>query len=175
MIWLTEHFEALRDFFEAGGLVLFLVFLVTILMWTFILERMWYFRAIHPSVVEGAVKAWANRQDTTSWYAKRIRERLISQVKWSAGSTVPLIRMCVAVAPLFGLLGTVTGMVQVFDVMGALGTSNPRAMASGVSAATIPTMAGMVAALSGIYFAGSMEGKVRTEVERMEDLLQQHQ
>lgn len=174
MIWLIEHLESLRDFFEAGGTVLLGVFGITILMWAFIFERLWYFRAIHPGVVDGAVKAWEQRQDTTSWYAKRIRERLISEVKWSAGSTVPLIRMCVALAPLFGLLGTVTGMIQVFDVMGALGTSNPRAMASGVSAATIPTMAGMVAALSGIYFAISMEAKVRTEVERVEDLLKQH-
>ena len=56
-----------------------------------------------------------------------------------------------ALAPLLGLLGTVTGMVEVFEVMAFSGTGNPRSMAAGVSKATIPTMAGMVAALSGVF------------------------
>ena len=44
-------------------------------------------------------------------------------------------------------MGTVTGMINVFDVMGLVGNSNTRLMASGISLATIPTMAGMVASL----------------------------
>ena len=46
-----------------------------------------------------------------------------------------------------GLMGTVTGMIEVFDVMAISGSGNPRSMAAGVSKATVPTMAGMVAAL----------------------------
>ena len=44
-------------------------------------------------------------------------------------------------------------MIQVFDVMASLGSGNPRAMADGVSAATIPTLAGMVVSISAIPFA----------------------
>jgi len=44
-------------------------------------------------------------------------------------------------------------MIQVFDVMAFSGSSNARLMAGGVFKATIPTMAGMVAALSGLIFA----------------------
>lgn len=174
MIWITESLNALREFFEAGGPVLYGVFAITILMWTLIIERLWYFRFVHPGEVRRVQALWDKRSDTSSWGAKRIREQLISQISVSANRFVPLIRMFVSVAPLFGLLGTVTGMIQVFDIMAALGTGNPRAMASGVSAATIPTMSGMVAALSGIYFASSMEKRVRTEVERAEDLLRHH-
>jgi biopolymer transport protein ExbB len=50
-------------------------------------------------------------------------------------------------------------MIEVFDVMTILGTGNPRAMASGVSKATIPTMAGMVVALSGLFFRHFFERK----------------
>lgn len=53
---------------------------------------------------------------------------------------------------MLGLLGTVTGMISVFDVMANQGSSNPKLMASGISLATLPTMAGMVAALTGMFF-----------------------
>jgi biopolymer transport protein ExbB len=47
-------------------------------------------------------------------------------------------------------------------------------MAAGVSMATVPTMAGMVAALSGVYFGTWLEHKAITESESLEDLLQSH-
>ena len=52
---------------------------------------------------------------------------------------------------MLGLLGTVTGMIEVFDVMAFTGTGNPRAMASGVSKATLPTMTGLVISISGLF------------------------
>ena len=61
------------------------------------------------------------------------------------------IKTCIALAPLFGLLGTVTGMIEVFQVMAFSGGGDARAMAGGVSKATLPTMAGMVVSLSGIF------------------------
>ena len=82
-----------------------------------------------------------------------------------------MVKSLVAVCPLLGLLGTVTGMIEVFDVMAIAGSGNVRAMAAGVSKATIPTMAGMVAALSGLYFSVSMERFAQRETERVADLL----
>ncbi len=58
-------------------------------------------------------------------------------------------------------MGTVTGMINVFDVMGMIGNSNARQMAAGISLATIPTMAGMVASLSGLYFENLLESQAR--------------
>jgi biopolymer transport protein ExbB len=52
---------------------------------------------------------------------------------------------------MLGLLGTVTGMISVSDVMATQGSSDPKLMASGISLATLPTMAGMVAALAGMF------------------------
>ena len=59
------------------------------------------------------------------------------------------VKTLVALCPMLGLLGTVTGMIEVFDVMAA-GGGNTRGMAAGVSKATLPTMAGMVAAPLGL-------------------------
>ena len=67
-----------------------------------------------------------------------------------------LIGMC----PMLGLLGTVYGMIEVFEVLAVLGTGNPRAMSTGVAKATIPTMAGMTIALSGLFFKFDLANKV---------------
>jgi protein TonB len=64
---------------------------------------------------------------------------------------IQMIRTLARLCPLFGLLGTVSGMIVIFDVMAATGSSSPKAMAAGVALATLPTMAGMVGALSGVF------------------------
>lgn len=171
MIWIAETFNSIREFFEAGGNVLWIVLVVTILMWTFIIERLWYFGAVHPRVVQDAIEKWKARSDQDSWFARRIREQMISEISIGANRYVLIIKSLIALLPLVGLLGTVTGMIQVFEVMAVMGTGNAREMAGGVSAATIPTMSGMVAALSGLYFGTALDQKAAVEVERVEDAL----
>ena len=82
-----------------------------------------------------------------------------------------MIKVLSAVAPLLGLLGTVTGMIEVFEVMAISGSGNPRSMASGVSKSTIPTMSGMVAALSGIAMSTYLQRKASRERELITDHL----
>ena len=64
-------------------------------------------------------------------------------------------------------------MIEVFDVMAVSGSGNARSMASGVSKATIPTMAGMVGALSGVFLATLLTQKVTNEVDILEEELSQ--
>lgn len=167
----ADPFDAVRAFIERGGDVLYLIFAVTIFMWMLILERQWYFRWIFPKDAMAVRKAWNDREDRSSWYARQIRTLLISQVRQSLERSLLMVKTLVAVCPLLGLLGTVTGMIEVFDIMAIAGGGNVRAMASGVSKATIPTMAGMVAALSGLYFSVSMSRFAERETESIADLL----
>jgi biopolymer transport protein ExbB len=169
-----DAFVAIRDFFEAGGNVLYGILFVTILMWTFIVERIWFFYFVLPKRVSEVQAAWDARRDTTSWYAHQIRAAMISEVSLESRRFLNVIKTLMAVLPLLGLLGTVTGMITVFDVMAFAGTGNARLMAAGVSKATIPTMSGLVAALSGLYFAAWLEKKARIETDRMEGLLVHH-
>jgi biopolymer transport protein ExbB len=174
MIWFYDAVASIRDFIELGGDVLYAIAFTLFLMWTFILERLWYFYRVHPGEKRRMIEAWETRADTTSWYAKRIREQMISQTNVALKKNIGLIKALIAICPLLGLMGTVTGMVSVFDVMTYSGSGNARAMAAGVSKATVPTMAGMVAALSGVYFGTWLEHKATTETEELEDLLQHH-
>lgn len=174
MVWLSELQATIQQFIEMGGNVLWWIMLVLFLMWTFIIERLWYIKVVHPRKVREVVAAWDARVDTSSWYARQIRSAMVSEVSIDLSRHVLIVKTLIALCPLLGLLGTVTGMLHVFDVMAIVGTGNARAMAAGVSQATIPTMAGMVAALSGVYFGQRLEYWQSTETEKLEDLLQRH-
>ncbi len=160
------------DFLNAGGPVLFAIMAVTFVMWVLISERLLYLRGSGHSVdLKRIVDEWQSRQDQTSWYALQVRRYLVAEMALKLRRAIPLIKTCIAICPLLGLMGTVTGMISVFEVMSLMGGGSPRAMAEGVSRATIPTMAGMVAAISGIYFCAWLERKTEAEVRRTEDLL----
>jgi biopolymer transport protein ExbB len=174
MLYLMELWESIRDFLATGGDVLYIVMGVLFLMWVLMIERYWYLTSVFPKVRNHIITNWDARKDTTSWYAHRIREAWISEANDKLNARILLIKTCVALCPLVGLLGTVTGMIAVFEVMAVQGTGNPRLMASGISMATIPTMAGMVAALSGMFFATRLESKVRRAKERLVDSLPHH-
>jgi len=162
-------FDALRDFLAAGGNVLAIIMVTTFFMWALIIERLIYWSSAHGGVTKRAVRAWSARTDHKSWYAHAVRDKLISEAVQEASRFNSIIRALVAVTPLLGLLGTVTGMVEVFDVMAVTGSSNARLMAAGISKATIPTMAGLVASLSGLIFINAFDGNVRKASHRISD------
>jgi biopolymer transport protein ExbB len=164
--------DELRAFLERGGDVLLVIGAVTMFMWTLILERLWYFRMGHPKEVARVLQCWRGRSEHVSWYAEQERTLLVSEVGEKLSESVGMIRTLIALCPMLGLLGTVTGMIEVFDVMAISGSGNTRAMASGVSKATIPTMAGMVAALSGMMLIQQMERFVDHQTQSTDDRLE---
>jgi biopolymer transport protein ExbB len=171
MQYAIDIFEAIRDFLELGGDVLVVIAWTIFFMWVLIVERFVFFRTKMDKLAQQALDTWEARPERRSWEAFRIRELLISDLRMAANAGLPMIKTLVALCPLLGLLGTVTGMIEVFDVMAVTGTGNARAMASGVSKATVPTMAGMVGALSGVLFASILTGWANRRVHLVEDHL----
>lgn len=143
--------QGISNFIAAGGWVLLAIALLTLVMWTLIFERLWFFAQGLNSQLQPLQTQWQERPERKSWAAHQIRRMFISQAQLSIQSNMALIKTLVALCPLFGLLGTVWGMIEVFNIMAVTGGGDARSMASGVSQATIPTMAGMVAALSGVF------------------------
>ena len=168
---LTAPFHSIQDFFDAGGPVLWLIFAAALVMWTLIIERWWYFREIFPHEQESLRLQWGRRHDRHSWYARRIRAMLISQANIAMGATLPIMRVVIPMCPLLGLLGTVTGMLEVFDVMTIQGSADARTMASGVSHAMVSTMSGLAVSLSGMFFVHRFQARVQRETERLNDVL----
>lgn len=74
-----------------------------------------------------------------------------------------------AVSPLLGLLGTVLGMIRVFNVVTLHGTGDPRLLAGGIGEALITTAAGLLVAIPSLLFYRYFSGKVDGLVIRMEE------
>lgn len=147
-----ESWYRVMDFIAQGGPVLWLLFGICLLLWLLILERAWFLRITWPKRARVLVGQWQQRRDYSSWRARKIREAMVSEASLALHGQLGLIRVLVALCPLLGLLGTVLGMIGVFEVIAVSGNDDAQAMARGVYRATIPTMAGLVVALTGIYF-----------------------
>ncbi|HXI86466.1 MAG TPA: MotA/TolQ/ExbB proton channel family protein [Parvularculaceae bacterium] len=166
-------YESLQTFLAQGGPVLVAIMVLTFIMWGFILERLMFWTTAADSVIRRTKRAWDAWPDHGSWYGHAYRMRLLSEAKQEAARFNSVIKILVAVTPLLGLLGTVTGMVFVFDIMAITGSSNARLMASGISRATIPTMAGLFTSVSGVMFTywfdrfvASHQSKLADELDR---------
>ena len=168
----SETVWAVREFVERGGNVLFGIAALTGVMWTLIVERSIYYATAYRAERKRVVEMWNARSDHSSWHAHQIQRMLVSELKLKLERGLSLIKTTVALAPMFGLLGTVTGMIEVFDVMAVAGSGNARGMAGGVSKATLPTMAGMVGALSGMLFSVQLRRFARHAAQRMDDSLE---
>ena len=171
MIELIEMMNAIRDFLETGGQVLTVIAGVIALMWLLIFERLVFVFYGYRKLKKSIKNTWQGRSEQTSWNAIHIRQALIARGSATLSNNLALIQSLVVLCPLLGLLGTVTGMIQVFDVMAIAGSGNARSMASGVSRATIPTMAGMVGSLSGVFLVTWLQRNAKRESELLEDSL----
>jgi len=72
-----------------------------------------------------------------------------------------IIAVLAAVAPLLGLLGTVTGMVRTFDVISVFGTGNASELAGGLSQALVTTQSGLLIAIPGLMFGALLSRRAR--------------
>ena len=174
MLQLMEAWQQIQAFLERGGPVLVWILWVIFAIWVLVIERVIYLRVGHKHMADEVRASWEARAERSSWHAHQIRQAMLAEARMNLERWMGVIKTLVGLCPLLGLLGSVTGMIQVFDVMAVAGTGNARAMAAGVSQATVPTMAGMVAALSGVWFATHLEVTAANETERLEDLLHHH-
>ncbi len=171
MFWFENATQAIGRFMEMGGNVLWLIAILLFVMWMLIFERIWFFKLSWKNDVSRIIQAWEARTERRSWAAHRIREKLISEARLEINQFLPVIKTLVALCPLLGLLGTVTGMIEVFNILAVTGGGDAKSMAGGVSRATIPTMAGMVAALSGVFGNTYVQRIAQRESELLSDNL----
>lgn len=160
------------NFLQLGGKVLILIAITIFLMWALIVERALFFYVRFPGKSMQVQKLWAARADHHSWQAHQIRTAILASMRLQVRQYIGGVKTFVALCPLLGLLGTVTGMIKVFDVMASAGMGNARLMADGVANATVPTMAGMVGALSGVFAIYWLEWQAKHRMNKLQDSLE---
>ena len=155
----------LDELFIKGGPVLYLLFLVSFLIF-YILVKKYTFIFIDKTEWKGKkldIYIKDNPPELTN--LKYVEKTFISEMKRTSNSNIKLLDGLIGMCPMIGLLGTVYGMIEVFEVLSFLGTGNPRAMSSGVAKATIPTMASMVISLFGLYFRQDLTYRISKYID----------
>ena len=168
---LLDPLAAVSDLVAQGGPFVVWIFVCGLLMWTLVVERAWYFSRILPEQSRQTLAAWQARRDHRSWCARQIRRAMISRVETGMTANLLVLRTLVPLAPLLGLIGTVSGMLEVFDSMALRGSADARAMASGVSEAMICTLTGLAVSITGLYPVYYFRSRTRLETELLADKL----
>jgi biopolymer transport protein ExbB len=167
MVFIDNWLPWLGDLLSLGGGILGLILVMAFIMWSLLCERLHYLFLVYPQNVQSAVRLWEERKDKSSWYALQYREHLRHRISSQLNKNFSLIGTIIKICPLLGLLGTVAGMLEVFDALAATGSNNPRSMAAGVSKATVSTLAGMVVAIFGLLFSNFAERRAYSERDRL--------
>ena len=160
---------AVGELVQGGGPFVFWIFLCGVLLWTLIIERYWYFSRVLPGDAKQMLDKWQARADRLSWSARQIRQSMISRLNAAMTANLPLMRVLVPLSPLLGLIGTVSGMLEVFDSMALRGSADARTMASGVSHAMICTLTGLAVSITGLYPVHYFQARAKRETELLAD------
>lgn len=155
----------LAEFFHQGGTLLWVILALSTLMWALIAERYWFWLRESGPSRRTLARAWSERRPDAERHdvAMRVLDQLVAEFRGRCDARMELLRTLTAALPLVGLLGTVSGMIKVFEVITVFGTGNTRGMAAGIAEALLTTMAGLLTALSGLYFVSHLEGRAERE------------
>ncbi len=163
------------NYLSQGGLVMIPLMTCSFVMWTLILDRVHFFSRLQRKDLELQALFGILEKDALPDSVRGIRANLVRHLMANRtyNSTVDkgivdqcamamapnfdrylaAISVLAAVSPLFGLLGTVTGMITTFDVITLFGTGNAKAMAGGISEALVTTQSGLVVSIPGFFMS----------------------
>ena len=185
------------DYLSSGGIIIFPIIICSLLMWWLIIERVFYFRNMtkndvdlhqaiimlraghepkteqdcKPGLCAGVVLEFLNKRTMNKKLDQGILYLCVMQKRHNIKKYIRMIAVLAAVAPLFGLLGTVSGMITTFDVISLFGTGNAKAMAGGISEAMITTQSGLVAAIPGLLMSGFLSRRATFMENRLDELI----
>jgi biopolymer transport protein ExbB len=172
-----QLFAHVTDMLLQGGWVMIPLSATSLLMWALIIDRLLLYRrldwkdlsldeasrAIRERILPqtGGVRAqlvchFFQRRGKRSEVNQAVLHCCADELRRGYERRLSLIETLAAIAPLLGLLGTVLGMIETFQIISLFGTGNPRAMASGISVAMITTQMGLLVAVPGLFMAGRL-------------------
>ncbi|MBU1340173.1 MAG: MotA/TolQ/ExbB proton channel family protein [Proteobacteria bacterium] len=171
---------SIENYIQSGGVVMIPILTISFFMWVLIINRLLFLRRLYIKNISRKTAGelirinqkpddkyqGANSLLVRQFLAARsndpvlddyiLDEIVVRQVS-SLSTHLATIRILAGVAPLLGLLGTVTGMMETFDVITVFGTGNAKAMAGGISVALITTQTGLMVSIPGLYMSGFLD------------------
>lgn len=177
-VLLRDWLWATWDYLLQGGWVMVPMVVASVAMWALIFDRMRTYRRLGggdmevadalsamgtgeipeegPGLRRGLVRQFQQARSGRPAVDELMLRYATEKLRSSLRRRLAVIAVLAAVAPLLGLLGTVLGMIQTFEVIAIFGTSNAKAMAGGISVALITTQTGLLVAIPGLFISGSL-------------------
>jgi biopolymer transport protein ExbB len=121
----------------------------------------------HSGVMALLVERFLNLRSGNATLDRFILDESVVSINHRLNNHLATIGVLAAIAPLLGLLGTVTGMITTFDVLAIYGTGNSKAMAGGISEALITTQTGLLLAVPGLYMKNFLTRRVNNLQHRV--------
>jgi len=174
---IKELLFSIEQYIRSGGAVMIPILATSFFMWLLIINRVLFLRRLYvkniPRSKAGELvkhNMWPDKkyQGVNSLLVRQflsarshdkvlddyILDETVVRLISSLDTYLSIIRVLAGVAPLLGLLGTVAGMMDTFDVITIFGTGNAKAMAGGISVALITTQTGLMVSIPGLYMSG---------------------
>ena len=168
-----DQLERTLEHIETGGIVMYPLLIVSLIMFFLVIKKFLEMRdfgkgdrpireCLESLGKPGFMAAPWQRDIIKNFLAERtfdedldrsIMEAMLMRQNTFVDRYIKSIAILASVAPLLGLLGTVTGMITTFLVIATSGTGDAKALASGISEALITTQTGLVVAVPGLFLA----------------------
>ncbi|MCP3940686.1 MAG: MotA/TolQ/ExbB proton channel family protein [Desulfobacteraceae bacterium] len=167
----------MENYLKSGGVVMIPILVISFFMWFLIINRVLFMHRLYVKNISRnrageLVKAGQmpdNRyQGINSLLVRQflssrshdpkldefILDEIVVKLVSSLDTYLAIINILAGVTPLLGLLGTVLGMMETFNVITLFGTGNTKALAGGISVALISTQTGLMISIPGLYMGG---------------------
>jgi biopolymer transport protein ExbB len=198
---MTDAFWYTVEYFRQGGWIMLPLVATSVVLWTMVVDRWREFAVLERgdpdtkelialaagsgNVPEGSdlglrtrlVRDFLREKSGVPLLDREILGQVSLQLKQSLEMRLAAIAVLAAVAPLLGLLGTVLGMIETFNVISVFGTGNSRALASGISIALITTQTGLLVAIPGMLMSNRLNSKakrLKTKLDEATAVLARH-
>jgi biopolymer transport protein ExbB len=162
---ITDIFKTYSNFIYQGGPVVFILFIIIIYLFVLIFAKFKYL-FFDISEVQDQYKKRLSEINNDEFYLLNLSS-LKCDYRNIINKDFFIIQTLIALCPVLGLLGTVTGMIEVFDVVSFFGTGNARALASGITKATLPTMTGMAISIVGLLTYTVLNSKSQSIISEL--------
>jgi biopolymer transport protein ExbB len=133
--------QRIEELMELGGPVMWPLLIVSILLWTLVLERYWFLVHSFPALFD------RQKRQRVVFQANPVA---LAETILTLNRYLSLIRTLSGILPMLGLLGTVTGIIETFDLIRIFGSSEAHIVAHGIAEALITTLTGLVMGLFGV-------------------------
>ena len=170
---LSADWSSLYKFIEEGGVIMYVLLILNIISFSIILYKLFYIVYFQATIskqsdnIKKKISKKMNVTDKISILKEKVSNRIF-KLEYGMG----FVKTTATISPLLGLLGTVIGIFESFQIVASKGLSDPTLFAGGISLALITTIGGLVVSIPNYFFYNFIISKYDSfEVKLEEDLL----